>query len=323
MRNMAIHVSDHDLTIHVGDCLEVLRGIPDSSVDCCVTSPPYWGLRDYGVDGQIGLEQTPEQYVERIVGVFREVRRVLRDSGTLWLNLGDSYAKQPDKGAQRPKNDYQSVAAHSSRAFHGLKPKDLVGIPWMVAFALRADGWYLRSDVIWSKPNPMPESVRDRPTKSHEYVFLLSKSERYFFDQEAVREPFVSTKGSGNGFVRDHRLTFGSRGSEEPRVPPTPDLPEGVMTLDGSDGEAPRGPDGRRKTVRDHSVSGSHPNHKGMGEGRERWPNSGRNIRSVWEINTASFSEAHFATFPEELVRRCVLAGCPEGGMVLDPFGGS
>ncbi len=173
-----------------GNCADVLPTIPDEFVNCCVTSPPYWGLRSYKVDGQFGLERTPEEYVEKIVGVFREVRRVLRDDGTLWLNLGDSYAGHNLPG-WRPGNEHKNKGVSNKNGVGyvaGLKPKDLVGIPWRVAFALQADGWYLRSDIIWSKPNPMPESVTDRPTKAHEYVFLLSKSERYYWDQGAVEE---------------------------------------------------------------------------------------------------------------------------------------
>jgi DNA modification methylase len=233
------------------------------------------------------LEATPEEYVANMVAVFREVRRVLSDHGTCWLNLGDSYTSNPGSGQERgnlgglagadsPRYQATMRSAHSAadeRKRTGLKPKDLVGIPWRVAFALQADGWYLRSDIIWSKPNPMPESVTDRPTKSHEYVFLLSKRPRYFFDQEAVREAYT--------------------------------------------------PDDRLKRVHDHKVSGSHENHDGMTNGRERWANTGRNIRSVWEIATQPYPEAHFATYPEKLVERCLLAGCPEGGTVLDPFMGS
>jgi len=173
-----------------GDCVEVMRELPDESVQTCITSPPYWGLRDYGVEGQLGLEPTPEEYVANLVAVFREVRRVLRTDGTLWLNLGDSYTS----GGRAPTPD-------------GLKPKDLVGIPWAVAFALRADGWYLRSDIVWAKGNPMPESVTDRPTRAHEFIFLLSKSPRYYYDADAIREA-DSGRPSGNGFVRDHRLSY-------------------------------------------------------------------------------------------------------------------
>ena len=188
-----------------GDALEQLKTLPDGSVNCCVTSPPYFGLRDYGVDGQIGLEDTPEAYVARLVEVFREVRRVLRDDGTLWLNIGDSYAANrsyqvPSTKGGAKHGHGQAAGGKGSRVPDGLKPKDLIGIPWMLAFALRADGWYLRQDIIWSKPNPMPESVRDRCTKAHEYVFLLSKSERYLFDADAVKEESKTPWSSARGF---------------------------------------------------------------------------------------------------------------------------
>ena len=239
--------------------LEVLSELPSESVNCVVTSPPYWALRDYGAEGQLGLEPTPEEYVARMVEVFREVRRVLRVDGTCWLNLGDSYSH--------------------AKAAGNTKPKDLLGIPWLVAFALQADGWYLRADVIWSKPNPMPESVTDRPTKAHEYVFLLSRSSRYFFDQEAVREPHTFNRYGGKT-VREVQ--------KEHKQPP-----------DGTNAAS----------------LGGRP--------RDCFPGSGRNIRSVWEIATQPYPEAHFATFPEELVRRCLLAGCPQDGTVIDPFAGS
>lgn len=190
--------------LYQGDALEILRQLPSGSVHTCVTSPPYWGLRDYGVEGQIGLEETPEEYVEKLVAVFREVRRVLRDDGTLWLNLGDSYTsggratRAPDR-----KSGAREMSVRPPTPF-GLKPKDLVGIPWRVAFALQADGWYLRSDIIWAKPNALPESVRDRPTKAHEYIFLLSKSPRYYYDADAIREPLAETtikRGSKGKYV--------------------------------------------------------------------------------------------------------------------------
>ncbi|MEY4095700.1 MAG: Bordetella phage vB BbrM, partial [Acidobacteriota bacterium] len=188
---MSICLDRDGVTIHNGDCLEVLRTMPDESVQCCVTSPPYWGLRDYGHDGQIGLESTPEAYVGRMVEVFREVRRVLREDGTLWLNLGDSYANKGAKDSsavggftgERIRAGAKGIMDSRPREIpDGLKPKDLVGIPWRVAFALQADGWYLRQDIIWHKPNPMPESVTDRCTKAHEYVFLMAKSQRYYYD---------------------------------------------------------------------------------------------------------------------------------------------
>ena len=281
--------------LHVGDCLESLRSLPDQSVHCCVTSPPYFGLRNYGVDGQIGLEQTPDQYVARLVAVFREVRRVLQDDGTLWLNIGDSYAgswgnqgRKTERGTQRPINGAMMQPVHDGRypstgsntgslaRTPGCKNKDLIGIPWMLAFALRADGWYLRQDIIWHKPNPMPESVRDRCTKAHEYVFLLSKSERYFFDSKAIKEPAFSTAPSRNGFA-------GRQGGSE-RVGPQ----------SGGSGTD------------------------------ERWqPGGKRTRRSVWSVATKPYKGAHFATFPPDLIEPCILAGCPVGGVVLDPFGGS
>ena len=277
----------------IGDCLEVLRSLPSGLVNTCVTSPPYWGLRDYGHQGQIGLEETPDEYVERMVEVFREVRRVLRDDGTLWLNLGDSYAgswgnqgRKQTRGTQRainggmltPVNDgrYPSKKSNTGAIPRGtdLKQKDLVGIPWMVAFALRADGWYLRSDIIWQKPNAMPSSVKDRPTTAHEYVFLLSKSRRYYYDSESVREPH-SGKPSGNGF--DGRMG-GSRG---------------------------------------------HANGGGIGSSSKFKPGAGRNRRTVWTLPSVPYKGAHFATYPPALITPCILAGCPEGGIVLDPFFGS
>ena len=217
------------VTVYQGDALTVLHGLADRSVDCCVTSPPYWGLRDYGVAGQLGLEPTPALYVQKMVEVFREVRRVLSDRGTLWLNLGDSYAsngptghggwdgnnKNPD-GTPRLNRQAGDKWSRTSTAVGGLKPKDMVGIPWRVAFALQADGWYLRSDIIWAKPNPMPESVTDRPTKAHEYVFLLSKSERYFFDQDAVRETMVQEPHAPGNKTDNGRLTASMGHLEEP-----------------------------------------------------------------------------------------------------------
>lgn len=321
-------------TLYCGDALAVLGTLPEASVQCCVTSPPYWGLRDYGtarweggdvgcqhqevqpqnrpgretpggrggsfptseraykhecrkcgarrVDAQLGLERTPEEYVAKMVDVFRAVRRVLRDDGTLWVNLGDSYAgggtigrndTTPEALARRAARYATGTGAGSAIGHQGtrarvfdLKPKDLVGIPWRVAFALQADGWWLRSDIVWSKPNPMPESVTDRPTRAHEYVFLLSKSARYYYDAAAIAEKSVI----GAGAVR--------------HIMPNPDR---------NDGD------------------------------RYRIDTGTRNARTVWEIATQPYPEAHFATFPEELARRCILAGSRPGDCVLDPFGGS
>lgn len=273
-----------DVRLLQGDCRDVLKTLPDGSVNCCVTSPPYYGLRDYGVDGQIGLEQTPDAYVAELVAVFAQVKRVLRADGTLWLNLGDSYNAYPGqrKDTDRAGGKQQSVrgsTAAPSRNVAGIKPKDLIGIPWMVAFALRADGWYLRQDIIWHKPNPMPESVTDRCTKAHEYVFLMSKSERYHFDHKAITEP--STQETGRGGKNAFRG-------------------QGHMR-DGESGPANR--EGR--DMRDVGVGDT------------------RNKRSVWTVNTRPYKGSHFATFPPSLIRPMILAGCPHGGTVLDPFGGS
>jgi DNA modification methylase len=250
-------------TFHQGDAVAVLRTMPASSVHCCVTSPPYWGLRDYNAEGQIGQEQTPDDYAARLVEVFREVRRVLRDDGTLWLNLGDSYSSggrttQCSPGG-KPGQPTISQGMRRAPTVDSLKPKDLVGIPWMVAFALRADGWYLRSDIIWSKPNPMPESVTHRPTKAHEYLFLLSKSERYYYDAEAIKEPAI-TAGDDRGARTDNaaaappapaaRPVTGSATRERrealPPMPipaPTPAAPDAEFGRWTSDALAPDEPE--------------------------------------------------------------------------------
>lgn len=287
-----------DVKIINDDCLRALRNMPAQSVNCCVTSPPFWGLRDYGVDGQIGLEKTPEEYVGRIVDVFKEVRRVIKDDGTLWLNLGDSYASGKTKDCSA--SDLMWSNKNSRKPPDGLKKKDLVGIPWRVAFALQADGWYLRSDIIWNKPNPMPESVQDRPTKSHEYMFLLSKSERYYYDAEAIAEPV--TKSTTKRLSQDIEHQVGSS-----RV-------QG-KTNGNMKASAPRF--GGNKYTRDPDVfyrtkSGN------IYEYHDK-----RNKRTVWTIPTKPYKEAHFATYPPELIDPCILAGCPVGGTVLDPFAGS
>lgn len=261
--------------ILIGDAVEQMQTLPEKSVGCCVTSPPYFGLRDYGMTGQIGLEETPEEYVAKLVDVFREVRRVLRDDGTLWLNLGDSYSgsgKVPAGNLGKKHNERHLEHRTGGNVPDGTKPKDLIGIPWMVAFALRADGWYLRQDIIWAKPNPMPESVTDRCTKSHEYLFLLTKSPRYYFDNEAIKEPTTTM----DTHVRD----------------------------------------------RDNTRCNNTPGRTRMG-GLKTNNYDKRNKRSVWTISTKPYKGAHFAVFPEALVEPCILAGCPKGGMVLDPFAGS
>jgi DNA modification methylase len=264
-------------TIYEGDCIETMKQWDAGCVQTCITSPPYYGLRDYGHEGQIGLEETPEAFVAKMVEVFREVKRVLRDDGTLWLNLGDSYAGSGGAGNQFGQLD-KGLAKYKQGGRPkdiGLKPKDLIGIPWMVAFALRADGWYLRQDIIWHKPNPMPESVTDRCTKAHEYIFLFSKSQKYYFDASAIREPLANPEKTN--------FQSGSR------------------------------PNGENKDRNDNDLS--------VRSKDAVYEN--RNKRSVWTVTTKPYSGAHFATFPPDLIEPCILAGAPEGGIVLDPFMGS
>lgn len=281
-----------------------------------MTSPPFYALRDYKVDGQIGLEETPEQWVEALVDVFREVRRVLRNDGTLWVEVGDTYAANrsyqvPDSKSTDVGNDM------SSKVPPGFKQKDLIGAPWMLAFALRADGWYLRSEIIWHKSNGMPESVEDRPTVNHSRIFLLAKSPRYFFDQDAIREEFASYRGSGNKerkmpSDRNADLGRGHVGSSIPWSPP-PLVPQ-TETLDGSEGETPRGPDGRRKTIISVATDNAHEGYKSR-HGAERFPNiEGPNPRSVWSIVTESTGFKHFAPMPQKLAAKMILAGTSEHG---------
>jgi len=310
------------IDIKIGDCREVLKALPDKSVNCCVTSPPYFGLRDYGHDDQIGLEATPEEYVNTLVEVFREVRRVLWDDGTLWLNLGDSYqASSYGKSENNdPKNNKTvgmnkrtvRICEHCGNEYTGtmnqrfcskqcagydntprikkgvLQPKQLIGIPWRVAFALQADGWYLRQDIIWHKPNPMPESVKDRCTKAHEYIFLLSKNKKYYYDIGSIREPLAAST------LNDIRS-----GCKAGR----PGKKAHLLVQNGTHGKGGIGDPTKTRA--------------------ELMNINGRNKRSVWTVNTKPYREAHFATFPIELITPCILAGCPESGTVLDPFGGS
>jgi len=277
--------------IYKGDCTEVLKQLPEKIVQTCVTSPPYYGLRDYGVDGQIGLEESPEEYVEKLVEVFREVKRVLKDDGTLWLNIGDSYYNyRPGKGQSLVKQsvsntnqDLPSVCARRGNKLDGLKEKDLIGIPWMLAFALRADGWYLRQDIIWSKVSPMPESVKDRCTKAHEYIFLLSKNPRYYYDHESIKVEASKATLERN----KHKFTGAFKGQFK-GSPTDKRYQEGIPIDEpefSSDGKA--------------------------------------NKKSVWTVSTKPFKGAHFATFPPDLIEPCILAGCPKHGFVLDPFSGS
>lgn len=251
----------------------------DACVDCVITSPPYFGLRDYGHPQQIGLEPEIDGYVDKIVDVFRELWRVLKDNGTVWLNLGDSYANSSDRRTPKTKPPRKIP--------DGLKPKDLIGVPWRVALALQADGWYLRADIIWSKPNPMPESVTDRPTKAHEYLFLLAKNERYFYDADAIREPlsnyYLDEIEDDRKYVRPSIENFNKQARYE----------NGTVAA----------------SSRADRLGFVNP--------------AGRNKRSVWTITTQPYRGAHFATIPEQLVEPCILAGCQLGGFVLDPFVGS
>ena len=269
-----------------GDALEMLRTLPDNSVHCCVTSPPYYALRDYGVDGQIGREDTPAQYVARRTDVFSEVRRVLRPSGTLWLNIADTYAGKGNQGdSVDPKypNGRTGQTVAINRRVEGCKAKDMIGIPWMLAFALRDSGWYLRSDIIWMKANPMPESCKDRPSRCYEHVFLLTKSRSYYYDAAAIAEPVAEST------PMRMRRKFGKNKYSA-----------------GIPGQA-------HQHLNDYR-----PN----GYAEEDIPLL-RNKRDVWQINSVPYKGAHFAAYPPKLVETCLLAGCPQDGIVLDPFLGS
>ena len=310
------------LTIINGDSRTALRELPDESVNCCVTSPPYWGLRNYGHPDQIGQEPTPEEYVENLRLVFAEVRRVLRKDGTCWLNLGDSFfgswgnysgqnlgnGKQREiaNGSQVPNHAYdgeETMRPPTAGKHPTLKPKDLCMIPARVALALQADGWWLRSDIIWAKQNCMPESVTDRPTRSHEYLFLLTKSERYHYDHEAIKEPCIyDLDGTGTAAHKARQK-------------------EGAKSLPTAERHGIRPP--KEDKQRGHSRR-----HDGF---NDRWDKMEkaeqctgmRNKRDVWTVAPANYPEAHFATYPPALITPCILAGCPVGGLVLDPFGGS
>lgn len=304
------------VTLLEGDCIETLKTLPDCSVQCCITSPPYYGLRDYGTDGQIGLEETPDAYIEKLTAVFHETHRVLKNDGTLWLNLGDSY-----NGSGGPGSQYDTKASKSykgdfkkfynpNRNISNLKPKDLIGIPWAVAFALRTDGWWLRQDIVWYKPNAMCESVKDRCTKSHEYIFLLTKNAKYFINMTEIEElaaydgrKDTVMKGSNkykNGFILSQNpQTLSVRGHERWKFVDVKKF--------GKTGEKHSGynnPNGSLRVKMQGLVAV-------------------RNKRDVWIINTKPYKGAHFATFPPELPRLCILAGSKPGDIVLDPFNGS
>lgn len=291
-----------------GDALSVLKTIADESINCCVTSPPYYNLRDYGVDGQIGLEKTPEEYIQKLVEIFREVRRVLKKDGTLWVNIADSYAGSGKGASNYPDNAKKykqgtnkgSVGSYlGAIVSNNFKRKDLIGIPWMLAFALRADGWYLRQDIIWQKPNPMPESVKDRCTKSHEYIFLLSKSPKYYFDGEAIAEP-----------VEESTIKRISQNIEYQDGSYTPSKGNGKMKACMPRYGGKKYTENPDKFYR--TKSGNAYDYRPM-----------RNKRDVWKVVTQPYKGAHFATFPPKLIEPCVLAGCHKDGVVLDPFAGS
>lgn len=284
--------SSNENMIIQGDALSVLKTFADESVDCCVTSPPYYNLRDYGCEGQIGLEKTPEEYIQKLVEIFREVRRVLKKDGTLWVNIADSYAGSGKGASNYPENAKKhkqgtnkgSCGSYLQKTVSSdCKSKDLIGIPWMLAFALRADGWYLRQDIIWAKPNPMPESVKDRCTKSHEYIFMLSKTPRYYFDDAAIAEP-----------SKESTIKRPSQNIENQNGSYLPGKTNGKMKA-----VAPR-------------YGGNAYDYRPK-----------RKKRDVWTVTTKPFKGAHFATFPPDLIEPCILAGCPAGGVVLDPFAGS
>lgn len=292
----------------VGDCLELLQAMPDQSVHTCVTSPPYFGLRDYGMAGQIGLEETPAKFIARLVEVFREVRRVLRDDGTAWVNMGDSYSSG---GRLSRDHDFKLPARGlAPRPIDGAKPKDLLGMPWRLAFALQDDGWYLRQDIIWAKPNPMPESTRDRCTKAHEYIFLLSKSRKYFYDADAIREPAAPAS-----IARWEQAGWDEQDGSG-RVPGKANgSMKAVGGLRSKRNSFARDP---KPGTGDHGQKAQHrPDREDVEYAQSR------NKRSVWTVATAKYSGAHFATFPPELIRPCIQAGAPRGGIVLDPFGGA
>ncbi|KEX94766.1 DNA methyltransferase [Pseudomonas putida] len=314
--------------ILVGDCIDMMQTLPDQTAQTCVTSPPYFGLRDYGVDGQIGLEQTPAEFIARLVEVFREVRRVLRDDGTAWVNMGDSYAGSwGAQGRPQGSGEMSGRSVTSARQINahpsfegmtgtrgremGMKPKDMMGMPWRLAFALQDDGWYLRQDIIWHKPNPMPESVRDRCTKAHEYIFLLSKSPKYFYDQSAILEP--CSPNTHNRLSQDVLAQIGS------------DRVNGGAKTNGNMKAVARKPNGvgwGHGTDNKERCRGRIKDNESMDSALTVTP-SERNKRTVWTVPTHSFKGAHFATFPPDLIRPCVLAGAPRGGVVLDPFGGA
>lgn len=355
------YLSDPDVTLYLGDAVEVLRDLPDRSVHAALCSPPFYGLRDYGVSGQIGLEQTPEEWAASLVAVFDEVRRVLRDDGTLWVECGDSYAANGTQKWGGNVNESREAGVHNgfkvtptslsqrrsrieNRRPDDVKAKDLIGQPFLLAFALREAGWYWRGMYVWEKPDAMPESAQDRCTTSHSYVMHFSKKPRYYHDADAIREKFsaASANGSGNTARRlgaDYGRPGSHRGAGVPWAPPSE--PTAQLNLDGQETQPERrAADGRKKLVHDHNVYTSHDNYSNMGTDQERWPNpEGRNARSVWRINTESTSfglcpvcraywdsgapakhcgtdvVAHFATWPHELAGKIIACATSAAGV--------
>ncbi|EKT83027.1 DNA methyltransferase [Rhodococcus phage Mbo4] len=321
------HFQDDSVVLHHGDALDIAKELPSGSADSIVTSPPYFGLRDYGVEGQYGLESTPAEYVETMRALFSELRRVLADDGTLWLNIGDSYAAKPASGRGKASAfRSRSVADHQRGGGHvaGLPDKNLLGIPWRVAFALQDDGWILRNDVVWSKPNAMPESVTDRLSCRHEHVFLLTKSQRYWFDLDPIRDPLLHPdaangtkifggKNAGAGKVGSAYRTGGGM----PNTYGKRSAPCGAGTKDGSQPEAASG-SGTTGTASACATDAGTSVETSGGQALR-----GRNPGDVWAISSQPFPGAHFATMPLALAERCIQAGCKPGGTVLDPFSGS
>lgn len=335
---MTPYYADDWLTVYHGDSRAVLSELAADSVNCVVTSPPYYGLRDYGEPGQLGLEPTPEEYVANLVAVFREVRRVLRPDGTVWLNLGDSYASakghapQPAETLAGGKGGIGGDLSHRGRPMSngsrldardfGMKGKDRMMIPARVAIALQADGWWLRDEIVWHKPNPMPSSVQDRTTPAHEMVYLLTRSARYWYDAAAIAEPTSGPDNEKNRFGERLNVTFPGGQPDRRRNGARQKVPGGWDIAPGSHDTIHR--TGRTEaTYRERNVGGREDGFTQMPGGEAEWFGTTRNRRSVWTVATQPYPEAHFATFPEALIEPMVLAGCPEGGVVLDPFAGS
>ncbi|AMU76926.1 DNA-methyltransferase [Mycobacteroides abscessus] len=334
------YYQDESVSLHHGDALDVAKALPAGGADCIVTSPPYFGLRDYGEPGQYGLEDSPAQYVENMRALFAELRRVLADDGTLWLNLGDTYTSQPGWGrggssqllGRKHAPERDAVAHH-----RGLPPKNLIGTPWRVAFALQDDGWYLRNDIIWSKPNTMPESVTDRLSGKHEYMFMLTKARRYYFDLDAIREPALTTRTSALSWARDEQGVPGQKPQHRPERPQraraeqiarekglTQAHLDAIRAAGVTDtGKATVLQTGAGKNTDEVQRLAAEAKAALGGYYREFLTPAGKNPGDVWEIATQPFPGAHFATMPPTLAQRCIAAGCKPGGTVLDPFSGS